>query len=136
MAKKITREMVKEVLTPVKKHIFTAKDGQEFVVAIKQDITAIGKQRMMESMLAMVEEKGEEYIPILTIIGLLQAVTDIEFGDTMDEKIETLYWLEDIGLSDPLAAAIPDKVVAVIDAYMQDVLKLTKELGSVEDGKK
>jgi flagellin-specific chaperone FliS len=122
---KITREAIQKSLEEL--YVVTI-EGYE--ISIKKNITLATKEKMAREIIKEIEtnEASQELIEIITIGTVLSNITDIEFGETLEEKINTLYWLEDKGISQRLTEYIPTKIIEDFTAYLTTVAEAVQEV--------
>lgn len=136
MSKKIS----KALLPTIKEKINTVEilpveiNGEEFEVKVYTFLSTEVRDRLMKNIqLNSIEENVENFgAEILGFYSIFQAITDIDFPESVGEGIELFNGLSDLGIIAQLVEKIPEKMFNDITNALDTTREILENMSEVE----
>lgn len=136
MEKRLNLDIEKGIKEELKKRkvIRFKINDEDFAVRIKYKLGHEDKTAMLHDIAALYTEfEGQPYAEqIVTSIALLRAITDIEFPDSMEDKVKMMLILADTNLIDKIFEAIPQNLIEDLAQFMKFATDSIPELMKAE----
>lgn len=136
MEKRLSLDIEKGVKEELKKRkILRLKvHDEDFVVRIKYRLSHDDKTEMLQDIARLYTEFEEQPYAeqIVTSIAMLRAITDIEFPESMEDKVKLMLILADSHLIDKIFEAIPPDLIEDLAQFLKFATENISELVKVE----
>lgn len=100
---KITANFHKEIATkvPKTKTITVPVEGEDYEIVIKNSLTLEEKTAMLQDVMSLAQVGVANEVkdgPVLILLGIYKALTDIEFPELPEEQMDQFNWLLETGI--------------------------------------
>lgn len=111
----------------------TTKEA-DFINNIKAIIAYSATEKAFDT---VTDEEMQSFMASMIIAEVMNIYSDLEVGDTIDEKVKFIVNVTDLGILEDIVTNVPDGILKSIERAEKEIAKLTDQLKSqAEDIKK
>lgn len=137
MSKKIGKALLPELKEKINKvEIIPVEiDGEEFEVRANTFLSTEIRDRLMKNIQLTATEKNVDKYggEILAFYSIFKTITDIDFGDSLEEGIELFTGLSDLGVIALIVNTIPEKMFHDITAALEMTQQVLEEMSKMNE---
>lgn len=137
MSKKIGKALLPELKEKINKvEIIPVEiDGEEFEVRVNTFLSTEIRNRLMKNIQLTATEKNVDKYggEILAFYSIFKTITDIDFGDSLEEGIELFTGLSDLGVIALIVNTIPEKMFHDITTALEMTQQVLEEMSKMNE---